>query len=578
MKTIAEVSKLTGFTTTILRTNLANGQWPAEKTDGGRLRYTDEQVAHIRQAGHEVIPKHDRPLSNYLEKGHVRYIGKSALNELITRTSNCTGSNIERLYWLQHGLINYPSCKACQSPLSSNQWVPTGAAYREYCGQSCAYLHGSKKESYEKTCLERYGVDHPMKTPEVISKIKVTNIQKYGEEFPMRWGSERWVIAIEKKFGVWAARHLPNVHEKTVETIARSTTEFLPTRIKSLEELFDVTCETNINALGEIARVYDIDFSWKHLCGKSYTSGISERGIRRCPSCSAGTSQGEHEVGNFIRSLGFDVVSRTKNVIAHREIDIWIPAKNIAIEFDGTYWHSAKFEGKEKSMAKIKLCDDKGIRLITVQEHLWVNRPELVKSRLESILLLNTKKIHARKANVIEISQEDAKKFLAENHLQGSARASIYLGLLFGDVLVEVATFAKPRWSKSHDWELIRMATKAGFTVQGGASKLMSAFRKKHNGSLISYADRCWSTGNVYQKIGFEFSHNTSPSYWWVHHALGTYSRYQTQKKKLPRLLKDIKKDFFPELSEEDNMRLAGFLPLYDRGNSVWICASFMAG
>lgn len=571
MKSIGEVSKLTGFTTTILRKNFANGRWPAEKTGGGQLRYMDEQIAYIIQSGHTVIPKHDRSLSYYLEKGHVRYIGKSALDELIARTPNCTGSNIERLYWLQHELIDYPTCKACKTSLSSNQWLPTGAIYREYCGKSCAYLHGPKKESYEKTCLERYGVDHPMKTPEVISKIKVTNIQKYGEEFPMRWGSERWITSIEEKFGVRAARHLPNVHEKTIQSIAKKTTEFLPTRIKSLEALFDVSCETDIDALGEVGRVYDIDFSWKHTCGKSYTSGISERGIRRCPSCSAGTSQGEQAVGNFIRSLGFDVVQRTKNIIAPREIDIWIPSKNLAIEFDGTYWHSAKFEGREKSMSKIKMCDDKGIRLITVQEHLWVNKPELVKSRLESILSLNTKKIPGRKTSIVEIGQETAKKFLAENHLQGSARASIYLGLFFDNELVEVATFGKPRWAKSHDWELIRMATKVGFTVQGGASKLISAFRKKHDGSLISYADRCWSTGNVYEKLGFKFMHHTAPSYWWIHHCLGAYARYQTQKKKLPRLLGDLKKPFFQELSEEDNMRQAGFLPLFDRGNSVWV-------
>jgi chorismate mutase len=218
----------------------------------------------------------------------------------------------------------------------------------------------------------------------------------------------------------------------------------------------------------------------------------------------------------------------------------------------------------------LERCEALGIQLITLQEHLWASSPEKVKARLRSILGVTTS-IAGRKTKIVELSVEDATSFLKSNHLQGSAKSTVQLGLEHDGEIVMVATFGKPRWSKTHSWELIRMAAKQGVTVQGGASKLMKHFRASYDGSMLSYADRCWSTGNVYKKLGFAFSHNAAPSYWWVHHKLGIYSRYQTQKKKLERLLTDLGKDFYPELSEEDNMKLAGFIALFDRGNSVWV-------
>lgn len=523
----------------------------------------------------------EKTLQHYINKKHVRYMPESIQTELAALVPRCAGDAAERMYWVLFGLEDYPTCKGCHTLLTSFHWEPylkpiqrdiTGQkqGYRPYCGRECAYTHGTKKESYKKTCIERYGVSHPMKTERVIAKIKATNIDRHGEESPMRWTGKKFLDAINTKYGTSTVRHIPGVHETIIESQAEATTKALPSRIANLEKLFDAKCLTDLASLGKIYRVYDHVFRWRHTCGREYESVVSERGIRRCPSCSSGTSKGEQEVFDFVYSLDSSAVQRTKSVIPPREIDIWIPEKKIAIEFDGTYWHSAKFEGRKMCLDKLESCEALGIQLITLQEHLWVNKPEVVKNRLSSILK-STTKIGARKTEVKEIHRSLAAKFLEKSHLQASAGASIFLGLFLKEELVSVATFGKPRWAHGCSWELIRMASKPGITIQGGASKLMTYFRKNRSGSLISYADRCWSQGNVYRQLGFRFSHNAPPSYWWVHHELGTYARYQTQKKKLPRLLGDLKKEFAIELSEEDNMRMAGFLQLFDRGNSVWI-------
>ena len=66
-----------------------------------------------------------------------------------------------------------------------------------------------------------------------------------------------------------------------------------------------------------------------------------------------------------------------RNIIAPLEIDIFIPSKNIAIEYDGLYWHSSnKFSGrtieKKYHLNKTEQCLKKGIKLIHIFENEWI--------------------------------------------------------------------------------------------------------------------------------------------------------------------------------------------------------------
>lgn len=523
----------------------------------------------------------NRPLSFYLEARHVRYMEATAEAELHGRTKNCNGGNAERLFWVLHGMVEYPRCQACSNPLTSKQWRPflkeeqrtstETSGYLSFCGRECAYKYGPKQESYKKTSIERYGVDHPMKAAQTILKVKATNEERYGEPWPNRWDGAVFRSALKQKRGVEKVRHDPKTHQAIVESKAKATTEGLPARIAALEEQHHVTCQTDLATLGTVHRVYDIPLLWKHTCGVIYTSHISERGIRSCPSCWSGVSRGEQDLATFVRDLGLKLEQRTKSVIPPRELDIFVPEQKIAIEFDGTYWHNAKLEPKHMALNKLDRCAELGIKLITVQEHLWVNRQELVKNQLKVIFGRLERNVPADDTELVQLEEAKTNSFLVENHLHGSVHCSVGLGLTFNDELVAVATFGKSRRSKHATWELIRMAFKKGVSVQGGESKLIKAFQQEHEGAIVSYEDRCWSMREVYERLGFKLSHVTPPSYWWIHHHLGVYSRHQAQKSKLERLLGDLGKSYRQGLSAVENMRLAGFLPLYDRGSSVWI-------
>ena len=83
-----------------------------------------------------------------------------------------------------------------------------------------------------------------------------------------------------------------------------------------------------------------------------------------------------------------------------------------------------------------------------------------------------------------------------------------------------------------YDWELTRFCVKGDISVVGGFSKLLKAFRYNHLGSIISYADRRYSNGNVYYTNGFQLIGVNRPSYYYVDkNCLRRYHRMRFQKK-----------------------------------------------
>ena len=172
-------------------------------------------------------------------------------------------------------------------------------------------------------------------------------------------------------------------------------------------------------------------------------------------------------------------------------------------------------------------------------------------------------RIAARKCVVREISSKESREFLSYWHLSGAANASLHLGIYHHDLLVGVGTFAKNRFSRDGSYEIIRFAC-AGVTVIGGLSKIIKFAREKINfAKLVSFADRRISVGDSYNKIGWQLYHVTAPNYFYFKSGK-KLSRQQAMKHKLQRLLGDV---FNPELSELENMILAGWIKCADSGN-----------
>lgn len=288
-----------------------------------------------------------------------------------------------------------------------------------------------------------------------------------------------------------------------------------------------------------------------------------------CPRCVAEltSSLAEKEIVSFLQQYYSDeIIANDRDTFGYREIDILIPGINLGIEFNGNYWHTEAIVGKDHHLHKSDLADDKGIKLIQIFEHQWNNKRDIVKSRLLSVIGAN-KKIHARKTEIVNLSTDDKNNFLEKTHIQGKDNSSICLGLTSDDVLVACMTFGKSRYDKNFDYELIRFSSDLNTNVVGGAGKLFKEFRKNYSGSVISYADRQWSTGEMYKHLGFRMDGKTTAGYFYYHiNNKTTHSRLAFQKHRLKEM------PFYNEnLSEYDIMKMNGYERIWNSGNIRWI-------
>lgn len=218
----------------------------------------------------------------------------------------------------------------------------------------------------------------------------------------------------------------------------------------------------------------------------------------------------EQEIINFIESLDCKIDRNNRTILNGQELDVYIPNKKVAIEFNGNYFHDANRIGKLYHFQKSYKCEQLGIRLIHIYQYQWDDpiKQQILKSIITNALGKNTNIIYARKCQIRELKKQDVELFSKQNSLHGHRNTSIYLGLFYNNELVEIMTFGKAYFSKNKniDYEVIRSITKINTTVVGGMNKLFKYFIKKWNPSkILYYVDYNTHNGNSMEKLGFKF-------------------------------------------------------------------------
>ena len=283
-----------------------------------------------------------------------------------------------------------------------------------------------------------------------------------------------------------------------------------------------------------------------------------------------GKSKQEKELGKFLKTVVSKIIPSDKELLSGLEIDYFLPEHKIAIEYNGGYWHSDVFKEKRYHLKKTKEVEEKGSRLIHIWDHDWVHKRKVVESIITNALGKNKERIYARKTELREINNKDTTEFLKSNHLQGSSVSKYRYGLFNNGELVSVMTFSSLRRAtglegKEGSYELIRFCNKINTSVVGGASKLYNHFIKEVCPKMVlSYANRDWATGDLYEKLGFTFKGYTEPGYFYTKSKY-KFSRYNFQKHKLVREGAD------PSLTEYQIMLNDGYFRVWDTGNLKYI-------
>ena len=101
-------------------------------------------------------------------------------------------------------------------------------------------------------------------------------------------------------------------------------------------------------------------------CGYEWPATVNHRTHGRgCPNCSkAQTSFAEQAVYYYVSQVFPDAIHRYKDSY---EFDVFIPSKNIAIEYDGFYYHKSSNNFKKDNL-KDNFCKENGITLIRIRD------------------------------------------------------------------------------------------------------------------------------------------------------------------------------------------------------------------
>jgi len=237
-----------------------------------------------------------------------------------------------------------------------------------------------------------------------------------------------------------------------------------------------------------------------------------------CPSCAGvGPSKGQLEVAEFIQSLGEETIIGYRQWDKDRpklELDIFVPGKKFAVEYDGLLFHSDYF-GKVNGehAAKASACRKAGIKLLAIFEDEWETKQELVKEMIRYRLGdFQGKKYGARELELRSVTRAEARSFFTANHLDGAGVVQNEVhGLWDGSELIMCLSI---KVNGLKEREISRMATKIGCTVAGGASKLIAAARKGQ--ALTTFSNNRLGTGSVYESNGAKLVTEGRPGYWYT--------------------------------------------------------------
>lgn len=258
-----------------------------------------------------------------------------------------------------------------------------------------------------------------------------------------------------------------------------------------------------------------------------------------------GISYMEKEIVTYIKSIYKDEILENDKNLINKELDIYIPSKNLAIELDGIYWHSNSIfitknpnankqeinfytnKIKNKQLEKTILCEQKNIRLIHFWDSEWTDKKDICKSIIASSLGIYKEKYFARNLKIKVMTFDELNSMFRQNHLIGETK-TIKFGLgLFNDKneCIQCMSFTNSKRdfkNKNDSIELNRMVTKLHTQVVGGFSKLLQNAIKIFNLSeIVSYIDRRTFSGKGYISCNFEIVKYNKPTYFYfVNHEL----------------------------------------------------------
>jgi very-short-patch-repair endonuclease len=337
---------------------------------------------------------------------------------------------LERIYCIYNDIKYKKVCKICKSNV---RFINFSSGYSNYCSNKCINSDNDVKikisNSIKKNNIRKYGVENVYQNEKIKNKIKHNNLIKYGVDnvFKSSVIKEKIKNVIIKKYGVdhisksdYFKDKLKNISQNKYGTNYFLQADEIKEKIKQTNlkrynvnyilELKDKKEQGMLNKFGvkNISQLHISKNSLECLLNKNWMiekykhSSVNEIALElnvdkrtvinylskyNIIKYRSYKSLAEKEIIDFI-GKNIKITINSRKIISPYELDIYIPDYNLAIEFNGLYYHS-RYD-KDYHLNKTKLCFNKGIKLLHIFENEWINKTNVWKSIINYYLNRNT--------------------------------------------------------------------------------------------------------------------------------------------------------------------------------------------
>ncbi len=425
--------------------------------------------------------------------------------------------------------------------------------FRKYCSPKCQSNSKEVKERRKKTNIEKYGFENPMKNDGVRQKLNDSIINKYGVDniSKLDYIKDKVRETNRLKHGY----DHPSQNPKNKKSLSLNMTRINKTSNVDKNKIY---VYNKIKKIG--LKLIDITStsSYKILCNtcdnnfEIHKNMLNDRISNKntiCTICNPIRSASNYQnlLQEYISEIYTGNIIRNTRSIIKGELDIYLPDLKIAFEFNGSYWHSDIFKSNTYHFDKTNKCFDKGVQLIHIWEDQWLNKNDILKSKISNILDNNIK-IYSHECEIREINNEIYNNFLNINYLDeyNDTNTEHKYGLYHNNILVCVISFNY----NEGIIEICKFCNILYHYIIDGFSKLIEKIIKDNQpNEIIYYVNRCWSIEESYDKIGFKLESICEPNYFYIKNN-ERFNIYDIEQK-----LEDIEKNKYYRLYDSGSLK-----------------------
>lgn len=239
---------------------------------------------------------------------------------------------LDRIYLEVNNLKEPPKCK-CENCNNIPKLTSINIGYRTYCSKKCGLYSSEVNNKRVVTMLNRVDKDDIDKKR--IATKKFNRLERLKSEFNLN-------LSYSENINNVCVYNNCDIHD-----IFCVNVNVLRYRFKKEHTLCTICNDPKLNSISEFQK-----------------SVITE-------------------IEKIIDPINIIINDRT--LLKPKELDIYIPSLNFAIECHGIFWHSNRKRSNFDSF-KYNECLDRGIKLFIIWEHDWYNNKESVMCNINKVL------------------------------------------------------------------------------------------------------------------------------------------------------------------------------------------------